>query len=318
MQPIQEVPVLLDKHVHVSAIPHLLKEVAGCDISVWQWDALMRRAIPLDLQEDRHRQVVALDEQAAPDEAAVVPAEQLSREQLEQQVAQLTARTSELEASQSRLRKSRNYFRSKCVVLRSSLAESKQAYTDLQSIVSLRNHETGNTNKFRGFCMALCRNEGHVGAACALRMLSNHDAGGQMVLKDKNIILRFEHLAAAAKRMRSCIFFEELAREDAGAAAPAAAASCDGVEAAVPAAAASCEPIAALLYQGDATTADILDCKNMSRRLARLLFLCCWTMLIVTMMFLHSMLTSRGPDSVENSHRSIVRLQWLLFCVIVF
>jgi len=122
-----------------------------------------------------------------------------------------------------------------------------RAYSDLECTVNFRG-EGRNVSKYGAYSIALRRAECDIGAGASLRMATSGIDGGN--LKDPSIVVRHEHLAAAAKRARSRIWHECRNDELALALGPDDEPSHDALL--------MCEVV---LFSGDATTADVLDNK---------------------------------------------------------
>ncbi|CAK0814128.1 unnamed protein product [Prorocentrum cordatum] len=147
------------------------------------------------------------------DGAQIVPAtvadySSFSRGDLLQLVIAKGARVSGLNHERDQFRKSKWKAMKQKRQLQIENSRLKTTIQDIESLVSVRTGEHGNADKYKAYCVAINRNEGYAGAAVAVKMM----AGGEGVLggglKDKGIIITYEHMAAASKRLRSNMFFD--------------------------------------------------------------------------------------------------------------
>ena len=104
-----------------------------------------------------------------------------------------------LEHERDRIRRSRDYYKTKYNEARAALGEAIRAYNDLECTVNFRG-EGRNVSKYGAYSIASRRAECDIGAGASLRMATSGVDGGN--LKDPGIVVRHEHLAAAAKRAR--------------------------------------------------------------------------------------------------------------------
>ena len=98
------------------------------------------------------------------------------------------------------------YYKGKSSTLQGQLVQVRQESQQLVAKINVR-PGSRNVSTFGGYSLAIKRNAaGHVGAAAAAQLVAGDDFRGG--LHDKNIVLKYEHRAACAKRCRA---FQECA-----------------------------------------------------------------------------------------------------------
>ena len=256
-----DVAILENNNVHVTFLPQLLQhflQMGGrhCDFSLDHLDCILRDIVPIEKtarpQRCRRARIAVplpLEGPAAPADALALavapPLGQLPLAQ-SQVVAHDPVRLKWLEEEREKLRKSKDYYKAQYEVKKEALVEMTNAYRDLEYSVNFRNGRT--VTKHGGYSLALRRAECDIGALATLKMMTHSIDGGH--LSDPKTVIQYEHLAAAAKRLRSNMWRQSRDEELMEAVAQHSRDDGTGTD--------SVLAVEVVFFSGDATTADVL------------------------------------------------------------
>ena len=205
--------------VHASVVPGVVCHCLNLPQSAFPieaWDAVLQKLVPkVKKREYRVVKFVAArrrgqKRKGAPEESRQERRAQLDAMSKTQLVKLIEAQDAEIEERDDKIGsltlKVQN-LRRDVKTARTQRNDAKTMAREIEAASTCRSGDLGEVNAYVGYCFALNRNKmGNLGSKAAVRMMTCREGNTQV--REGKVLLKFEHRASMAKRLRTREFFQ--------------------------------------------------------------------------------------------------------------